>query len=99
MLPARHVFELDESGRAVIAQLAQQNVPVVKGKKVTLVVDQSWSMAAHRDALLDTLRWAKQQLAGSAVKVVLTTTPVMHQSPRVVSLASLTDEMLTLRSR
>ncbi len=95
VLPARHVFELDESGRAVIAQLAQQNVPVVKGKKVTLVVDQSWSMAAHRDALLDTLRWAKQQLAGSAVKVVLTTTPVMHQSPRVVSLASLTDEMLT----
>jgi putative PEP-CTERM system integral membrane protein len=62
---------------------------------VTLVVDQSWSMAAHREDLLATLRQARQYMAGNTVNVLLATTEVTHAAPRMVPLAKLSDDMLT----
>jgi len=94
--PTRHAFAVDGSGRAVIAQpaIGIRPIPSLTGRKVTLVVDQSWSMAAHREELLATLDKARQYMAGNTVNVLLTTTEVMHTVPRTVPLADLNDAML-----
>lgn len=94
--PTRHAFAMDGSGRAVIAQPAIGIRPTsaLTGRKVTLVIDQSWSMAAHREELVATLDKARQYLAGNTVNVVLATTEVMHAAPRKVPLADLKDAML-----
>lgn len=72
--PTQHAFALDDSGRSVIAQPGTHTIPSLTGRKVTLVVDQSWSMAAHREELLATLHKAVQYMAGNTVNVLLATT-------------------------
>ncbi len=92
--PTRHVFALENSGKAVVAQPGARPVPALSGRKVTLVVDQSWSMAAHRQELLAALQQARRYMAGNSVNVLLTTTEAMHTRPRVVALNNLTDAMV-----
>jgi putative PEP-CTERM system integral membrane protein len=91
--PASHAFRL-EGGPTVTAQPAAAAVPAEQGRKVTLVVDRSRSMAAHRGALLAAVQAARQQLAGNTVSVLLTTTAVMGEAPRLVPLDSLADSDL-----
>jgi putative PEP-CTERM system integral membrane protein len=92
--PTLHAFAMDASGRAVIARPGTRPIPALTGRRVTLVVDQSWSMAAHREELLAALRQARRYMAGNTVSVLLATTEVMHTTPRVVPLADLSETML-----
>ena len=92
--PMRHAFAMDKSGSVIIAQPGARRAPALSGRKVTLVIDQSWSMAAHREELLAALQQARQYMSGNTVNVLLTTTEAMHTTPRVVALADLTDAML-----
>lgn len=90
----RHAFTVDDSGHAVVAQPGIRPVPTMTGRRVTLVVDQSWSMASRREELLATLHSARQYMAGNTVNVLLATTEVMRSAPRIVPLAALSDDML-----
>lgn len=95
---SRHAFrigDIGDQGPTVVAQAAPDSMPAIQGKKVTLVLDRSWSMATHRSELLAALHAARQQMAGNTVSVLLTTTSVMRQAPRLLPLAELRDEMLT----
>lgn len=92
--PAAHAFRLQPEGPAVTALPTPDAAPPLRGKKVTLVIDRSRSMAAQHQALLATVRAARTQLAGNTVSVLLTTTSVMPQAPLLVPLGQLTDEQL-----
>lgn len=99
---ASHAFRLGGDGPTVVAQPVApagaqpgaRPTPALQGKKVLLVVDRSWSMAAHRAELLAALRAARTMMAGNTVSVLLTTTAVMHQPTQRVPLQELRDDML-----
>lgn len=92
--PTRHVFRMDDSGHSVLAQPASKPAPNIQGKKILLVIDQSWSMKPHRAELLAALDNARVQMKGNSVTVLLATTPVMHQAPQRIPLAQLNETML-----
>ncbi|OOG39931.1 TIGR02921 family PEP-CTERM protein [Polaromonas sp. A23] len=93
--PSRHAYRVGPLGPTIIAQPATASLPTVAGKKLTLVLDRSWSMAAHRPELLKALDQFKQQSAGNTVSVLFTTTPVMQETTRRVPLADVTPALLT----
>ena len=98
--PGEHVqtlFDADPafgSAVGVIARPASAALPTLSGRKVTLVVDRSDSMNAHRAELLAALHDARQLLAGNTVTLLLTTTSVMKQSPTSLPLDDFTDDRL-----
>ncbi|MES2952519.1 MAG: TIGR02921 family PEP-CTERM protein [Pseudomonadota bacterium] len=93
--PTRHAYRVGPQGPTIVAQPATTAPPAVSGKKVALVLDRSWSMAAHRQELLKALTQFQQQSAGNTVSVLLSTTPVMQETPRWVPLADVTQALLT----
>jgi putative PEP-CTERM system integral membrane protein len=95
--PAVHIFSMGPQGPSVIAQAAKTlPVTALQGKKITLVVDRSMSMSAHRGALLEAMRLAKEQLSGQEVSVLLTTTSVMQTKPQLMALSEFNPDTLGL---
>ena len=92
--PAAHAFHLEGTGQAVVARLADADVAAPRGRNILLVVDRSRSMAAHREAVLASLREARRAMAGNTVSVLLTTTEAMGpQQPLLVPLERLDEGM------
>ena len=88
--PAAHAFHIEAAGRTVLARPADTDAAAPRGKNILLVVDRSHSMAAHRQALLASLREARRAMAGNTVTVLLTTTEAMGpQPPQLVPLERL----------
>lgn len=88
--PAAYAFHLEAAGRTVVARPADADVAAPRGKNILLVVDRSRSMAAHREALLASLREARREMAGNTVSVLLTTTEAMGpRQPLLVPLERL----------
>ena len=86
-----------DSLRWIVLGLAQPSPDAahkLSGKRVSLVVDRSWSMRSHQDELRAALHQARMLLAGHRVTVLLTTTPVMRQAPVRVALNDVHDDML-----
>ncbi len=92
--PGNHAFRLEPNGPSIVARPSTGSTLPVTGKKVTLLVDRSWSMVAHRKEMLASLAEFRQWSAGNTVNVLLGTTPVMHEPPRLLPLADVTDAML-----
>jgi putative PEP-CTERM system integral membrane protein len=92
--PSAHAFKLAPNGPTVLAQPAPMEIPTVRGKRISLVVDRSWSMRGHEKELRTALEQARVMLAGNTVSVLLTTTPVMPQAPQRVALKDFHDNML-----
>jgi putative PEP-CTERM system integral membrane protein len=87
--PAAHAFHLQAAGQTVVARPADADGEAPRGKNILLVVDRSRSMAAHREALLASLREARSEMAGNTVSVLLTTTEAMGHAPLLVPLERL----------
>ncbi len=89
-----HAYRIEPNGPTIVARPAMGGIPTVAGKKVALVLDRSWSMAAHRKELMASLAQFRQLSAGNTVNVLLTTTAVMPDAPHLVPLNVLTNAML-----
>jgi putative PEP-CTERM system integral membrane protein len=92
--PAAHAFHLAVAGRTVVARPVDADTAAPRGKNILLVVDRSRSMAAHREALLASLREARRQMAGNTVSVLLTTTEAMGPQPPLLVPLDRLDEAL-----
>ncbi len=90
-----HAVRIEPDGPTIVARPSTGGALPLAGKKVTLVLDRSWSMTAHRTELLDNVAALRQLSSGNTVKVLLGTTPVMQEAPRLLPLNDVSDTMLT----
>lgn len=89
-----HAMRLGGDGPVVTARPTTEQPVPPQGRRILLVVDRSASMRPHREAVREALQSARTLMAGNEVSVLLGTTAVMGETPRLVPLAQLNDEML-----